>query len=183
MPQPKLVALSQGTMSKRAWTTAELACLRENRELGAAALAELLDRSLWSVKRAAYRQRISLRRPGDARGHVLGQPRTLRLRVDAREAMRMTPDLYAQRLRVSRQASICPECARRPIQVETSGLCQPCHARHLERLYRDAQGELDLIGDVLDEILETYGRELDLPRRLQKARQRRKRRLDREAQG
>ena len=28
-------------MSKRAWTTTEVACLRENRELGAVALAEL----------------------------------------------------------------------------------------------------------------------------------------------
>jgi hypothetical protein len=170
-------------MSKRAWTTTELARLQENRELGAAALADLLDRSLWSVKRAAYRQRISLRRPGDARGHVLGQPRTLRLRADVREALRSAPDLYAQRLWVSREASICPDCAHRSIQVETSGLCRPCHARHLERLYREAHGELDLVGVLLDEILDTYGRELDLPRRLQKARQRRKRRLDCEAQG
>ena len=168
-------------MSKRAWTTTELVCLRENRELGAAALAELLDRSLWSVKRAAYRQRISLRRPGDARGHVLGQPRALQLSAGAREAIRAAPDLYAERLRVSRDSSLCPECAYRPIQVESSGLCRSCHAEHLEQLYRNAQGELQLVGDLFDEILDTYGRELDLPRRLQKARQRRKRRLDREA--
>jgi len=167
---------------KRPWTSLEIERLRTNRELGAVALAELLGRSVWSVKRAAYRFRISLRRPGDARGHVLGQSRDLALRAEVREAVRSAPDLYADRLRVSREAAICPECAHRPIQVETSGLCRLCHARYLERLYRESQGELRLIGELFDEILELYGRELDLPRRLPKARQRRKRRLERTTQ-
>jgi hypothetical protein len=165
---------------KRAWTTTELKRLRENRELGAVAIAELLGRSVWSVKGAAYRQGISLRRPGDVRGHVLGQPRAMSLAGDAHQAMAAAPDLYAERLRVLRDASLCPECARRPIQVERSGLCRPCHVNHLEQLYRESRGELELIGCLLDEILETYGRELDLPRRLQKA-LRRKRRRDRQA--
>ena len=99
---------------------------------------------------------------------------------DAHQAMAAAPDLYAERLRVLRDASLCPECARRPIQVERSGLCRPCHVNHLEQLYRESRGELELIGCLLDEILETYGRELDLPRRLQKA-LRRKRRRDRQA--
>ena len=103
---------------KRAWTTTELKRLRENRELGAVAIAELLGRSVWSVKGAAYRQGISLRRPGDVRGHVLGQPRAMSLAGDAHQAMAAAPDLYAERLRVLRDASLCPECARRPIQVE-----------------------------------------------------------------
>ena len=77
-----------------------------------------------------------------------------------------------------RDASLCPECAHRPIQVERSGLCGSCQTKHLQRLYRESRGDLEAIGGRLDEILETYGRELDLPGRLQKARQRRKRRRD-----
>jgi len=142
---------------KRAWTTTEVERLRENRELGAEAVAELLGRSIWSVKGAAYRQGISLRRPGDSRGHVLGQPRTMSLARDLHRAMAAAPGLYAERLRVLRDASLCPECARRPIQVERSGLCRPCHGKHLERLYRESRGELELIGALLDEILEIYG--------------------------
>ena len=168
-------------MTKRPWTSLEIERLSANRELGAVALAELLGRSVWSVKRAAYRFRISLRRPGDARGHVLGQPRTLKLSGKLRKAMGDSPDLYAERMRVSREAALCPSCAHRPTQVESSGLCRPCHVRHLEDLYRDAAGELATIGNLFDEILEIYGRELDLPRRLPKARQRRKRRLERGA--
>lgn len=167
----------------RPWTSLEIERLRANRELGAVALAELLGRSVWSVKRAAYRFRISLRRPGDARGHVLGQPRALSLSGELRKAIGAAPDLYAERLRVSREAALCPSCTCRPTQVETSGLCRRCHARHLEELYRDAAGELETIGGLLDEILEIYGRELDLPRRLPRARQRRKRRLDRNVRG
>ena len=166
---------------KRPWTTAELERLREHRELGAVAVAELLGRSVWSVKGAAYRQAISLRRPGDATGHVLGQPRAMGLAGDVRRAMAASPELYAERLRVVRDASLCPECARRPIQVERSGLCRLCHGKHLERLYRESRGELELISALLDEILETYGPELDLQRRLQKVRQRRKRRRNRDA--
>ena len=163
---------------KRPWTSRELGRLRDNRELGAVAVADLLGRSVWSVKQAAYRQGISLRRPGDARGHVLGQARTMSLAGTVYQAMAAAPEVYAERLRVLREAALCPECARRPIQIERSGLCRPCHGEHLENLYRESHGELERVGDLLDEILETYGRELDLPRRLQKARQRRKRHRD-----
>ena len=48
---------------------------------------------VWSVKGAAYRQGISLRRPGDARGHVLGQPSTMSLAAQLRQAMATASDL------------------------------------------------------------------------------------------
>ena len=49
-------------MSRRPWTTTDLAVLRDNAGLGVAALSELLRRSPSSVKLFAYRNGISLRR-------------------------------------------------------------------------------------------------------------------------
>jgi len=79
-------------MVRRLWTTGELLVLRGNRELGARAIAEILDRSESSVRRAAHRDGISLRRPRDKRG---------RLALDE---------------------AVCPDCGRRPIQVAAAGL-------------------------------------------------------------
>lgn len=59
----------------RPWTTQELARLRELAGNAPELIAEELGRTLSSVQMAAHRNRISLRRSGERRGLVLGQPR------------------------------------------------------------------------------------------------------------
>ena len=132
---------------------------------------------VWSVKGAAYRQGISLRRPGDARGHVLGQPSTMSLAAQLRQAMATASDLRRTPPRLAGCVSLPgvraptdPGRTLRPVWFVPDQA--PPEALSGDR------GDLEAIGGRLDEILETYGRELDLPGRLQKARQRRKRRRD-----
>ena len=79
------------TTVSRPWTSKEIARLRRDRELGAAELARLLGHSVHSVKMAAYRQRITLRRPGERGGHLLGQARKACLPTDQREWASLTP--------------------------------------------------------------------------------------------
>ena len=71
----ELARLLGETLVGRPWTSKEIARLRRDCELGAAELARLLGRSSRSVKMAAYRHRITLRRPGERGGHLLGQAR------------------------------------------------------------------------------------------------------------
>lgn len=132
----------------RSWTTGELKIMRANAHLGAAALAELLERSQRSVEAAASRHRISIRRRGESRGTVLGQPRGESLDPAVRATLVDGGALVAERMRVNHEAALCPSCAKREIAVRVSGLCKPCHLRrlrdiHLDRLAeRTAQREL-----------------------------------------
>jgi hypothetical protein len=128
------------------WTTTELRLLRASGELGARAAARLLGRSVWSVKQAAYRSRISLRSRGCRRGSVLGQPRGVSLRADLREDLlnsKATAEAVARRLVLWDEAALCPSCARRRVEVKITGLCGVCHTRRLTEAHLAELEKLD----------------------------------------
>lgn len=130
------------------WTTSELAFLRANAALGAAALAALMGRSVGSVKEAARRQRVSLRRSGSRRGLLLGQPRALSLRELLPVGCdRKTAALVLARQEMDAQAALCPACARRAATVRSSGLCLACHRRRLADDLREVLAERDATRD------------------------------------
>ena len=158
----------------RAWTTKELSLLRERRALGAAALGDLLDRSARSVALAAYRHGISLRRPGEARGILVGQRRGVCL-TGARRAIVADPQLAAQRAALYREDVLCPDCGRRRVDVAETGLCEQCHAEFLERSFSTQRPALEVAERLLLAIAEQWGGELDTQRILAQARQRRRR--------
>lgn len=144
----------------RPWTTAELKLLQEQGHLGAKALAELLDRSTQSVKHVAHRHGISLRRRGERRGLLLGQPRRTswktsadtipterleRIRQEALAGDLNLEELY-RRIRediLNPHRPICPKCATRPQEKPATGLCQVCHYRELARAHRDHEALVD----------------------------------------
>jgi hypothetical protein len=162
-------------MKSGPWTSSELALLRGRGDLGAAELACLLDRSVASVRSAAQRSRISLRRPGDCRGRVLGECER-RVSPGTRAAIAAAPALVMRRGALYREAALCPDCGRRRIQIPESGLCEPCHVELLERSFSPKRPALERVGDLLDAILEQFGgEELDLQRRAARARKRRQR--------
>lgn len=120
------------------WTVRELEELRRLAPLGAAAAAAALGRSVASVKRAAQRHRISLRRKGERRGLVLGQPRGMRTEGEIARLRRavlageLDPgEVEARGRAVLLGLELCPACAARPAEVSSTGLCRPCHLRAL----------------------------------------------------
>jgi hypothetical protein len=125
------------------WKMSEIAELRRLAPLGAQVVADQLGRSVWSVRKQAYRLRISLRPSGERRGVVLGQPRGTRAYPPQRLRFlrQLREDILAGRIDVVRMerriraithgADLCPECAKRPIENERTGLCEDCH---LDRL-------------------------------------------------
>ena len=118
--------------------------MRANARLGAAAVADLLGRSAASVRSAAQRQRISLRRRGYRGGLILGQPAGCSLRGALREDVyggRVDVDLLNERLRIDAEADLCPACGRRPQRVRSTGLCVPCHKERLAEAHREAIAE------------------------------------------
>jgi hypothetical protein len=131
-----------GRLNPRPWTMSEVAVLRTRGAEGAAALAELLDRTPYAVWSQARRMRISLRRSGEVRGRRLALPgpvapdpglqRALdRLRADV-AAGRVNPVRLERRAALlARGAPLCPACAMRPIESELTGLCADCHLRRL----------------------------------------------------
>ena len=132
--------------SNHHWTTGDLAFLRANSSLGAQALSDLMERSLWSVKNAAHRHRISLRRTGSRRGAILGQPRGCSVCAELRSDVmtgKVDQELLARRVEVERHASMCPDCGRRPAQVAKSGLCRICHSQRLSEAHLEQLDELD----------------------------------------
>ena len=134
--------------SVREWNTTEIRILRNEAAQGAEALAFMLDRSVSSVRSAAKRLRISLRRPGQRCGLVLGQPRGVALSAvmsrEMAEELRSDParaSLVAQRLEVDRAGGLCPCCGMRPIRVRSSGLCMACHKTRLADGHRETAAE------------------------------------------
>ncbi len=125
---------------QRPWTSREIAELRRLAPLGARALADLLERSVGSVKRQAHRMRISLRPDGERRGTILGQPRGAAIATD-RRLSKLRADVLAGLVdpaRIERLGSArllgrtdCPSCGIRPIEIESSGFCLECHLRAL----------------------------------------------------
>lgn len=140
----------------RGWTSGEIVIMRQNAHLGAQAVATILGRSLTAVKRKAQKERISLRKAGERRGLLLGQPRGQswahetvsgidpgRLRTIREGAISRELDLGNLEARVrdailKRNRPLCPWCATRPIERVTTGLCEPCHWRELARAHRDS---------------------------------------------
>lgn len=125
-------------MKTKPWTVRELEELRRLAPLGAAAAALALGRSVSSVELAAHRHRISLRRAGERRGSILGQPRGLRAEGELRRLREgvlsgaLDPaEVEARGAAVLLGADLCPACAARPPEVASTGFCRPCHLRAL----------------------------------------------------
>jgi len=123
------------------WTTAELKILRTHARLGADEVAERLGRGRRSVEAAASRFGVSLRRRGERRGSVLGQPRGVSLRRDLRDGLLQHGDLIAKRLQLDADAELCPACGLRPARVLRTGFCRTCHLQRLAELQREARAE------------------------------------------
>jgi len=128
------------------WTTRDIALLRANAHLGAEELARLLGTTPCAVRNLAHRQRISLRRRGERRGILLGQPRDLSLAelVGGKLAAdRKTAALVLERSELTAAGELCPECCARPVRVRKTGLCLPCHKRRLADAHRELLAEAE----------------------------------------
>lgn len=137
---------------QKSWTTEEIRIMRNSANLGLESVAMILDRSPESVKQAAKRYRISLRKPGSQGGLLLGQPRgrawmkqlgmdPARLAAIRQEAIEGEIDLAELEERIREQmqnsAAICPRCVQRSIERTSTGLCEPCHIALLAQAHRD----------------------------------------------
>ena len=122
----------------RPWTTSELAVMRDNAARGAEVVAELLGRSVASVRQAAHRNRISLRKHGSRKGLVLGQPRGVSLRSEIRDGLvrDRRDELLERRAQADADAELCPCCGRRPARTR-SGFCVPCTTDRLTEAYEE----------------------------------------------
>lgn len=123
------------TITDRPWTSTEVQEMRRMAPLGAEAVAEVLERSVRSVRQQAHRLRISLRRTGERRGMILGQPRGRTLDPALREAViaGVADPARAESLGIAKVLgrSDCPACGTRPAEVASSGFCQRCHLEAL----------------------------------------------------
>ncbi|MGO8684200.1 MAG: hypothetical protein ACLQUT_06435 [Thermoleophilia bacterium] len=139
--------------TSRPWTTRELQALRAHAEEGLLALVVRLGRSPASVTMAAHRFRISLRRPGQRGGLVLGQPRHASLSRAQRRSMldRLTATLTARNLAadLDPESQLCPLCAMRVVTVTSTGLCGVCHMKKLAEAHRDALAEIEAQRELL----------------------------------
>ena len=165
------------TTVSRLWTSKEIARLRRDGELGAEELARLLGRSVSSVKTAAYRHRITLRRPDERGGHLLGQARKACLPPEER-ARAIGDPVFLRRAAAARDGALCPDCGRRPVEVAATGFCGVCTTRFIDRLASDRGYELDTAREVVDLLVDLHGPTLvatQVDRALVAARQRRHR--------
>jgi hypothetical protein len=133
------------------WTTDELRLLREHAHEGAHAVAIMLGRSVGSVKQAAQRRRISLRRTGERRGILLGQrgrwgdqpgldpARAAAIRVDILAGQVDMGELErrARDMAHGTRRPVCPSCGQREQERPSTGLCEVCHNRALAQAHRD----------------------------------------------
>jgi hypothetical protein len=111
--------------------------------LGAEAVAELLGRTVESVRGQAKRQRISLRRNGEWRGRLMDSPAEpngqaplfTRLRADARVGRADLRRVARRAELLARGTDLCPHCAFRPIEVDWLGTCSDCRYRQLARAH------------------------------------------------
>ena len=120
--------------------------LRRLAHLGARECAQILGRSVWSVKQAAARNRISLRATGERRGLLLGQPRGYRLPREQREALLSGRNydrlLAAYTDLMLGKGELCPACGKRPISTR-DGFCAVCHARRLADVAAERAAEAE----------------------------------------
>lgn len=151
------------TQNVKPWTSKEIAELRRVGDLGAELAAELLDRSVESVRQAAKRHRISLRQAGSRRGLILGQPRGvsfLDVKASAAEVgalaeirkLTLEGELDPAKLEdavmrytrwIAAGSPLCPNCVARPAENNRTGFCTPCHLKALAQAHRDDQATLD----------------------------------------
>lgn len=165
------------TLDTRARGSKEIARLRREGELGAGELARLLGRSVGSLKMAAYRHRITLRRPGERSGHLLGQARKACLPADERARVIADPTLIS-RAAAARDGALCPDCGRRPVEVAATGFCGVCTTHLIDRLASDRGYQLETAREVVDLLVDLHGPALvatQVDRALVAARQRRHR--------
>lgn len=121
--------------------------MRENAHLGARHLAALLGRSEASVRSQAARLRVSIRRQGERRGLILGQPRgdswsghdveQLRAAVTAGLLDAGAVEAALARIVAGEVPQLCPRCAKR-VADHRSGVCKVCHLDALTDAHRDA---------------------------------------------
>lgn len=141
--------------AQKPWTSTEFAYLKANAGKGVQEIAEALGRTTESVKQMARRNRISLRKTGERRGLLLGQPRGMswldlrqqgitseRLAAIKQDALEGLIDLGELEQQIAdigkgKQPELCPQCATRYIQRASTGLCAPCHLKILARLHQD----------------------------------------------
>ena len=139
---------------RRPYTTKDVLFVKKNASRGAESLAAELQRSVTSIRKLASRERISLRRAGERRGLLIGQPRGtswMDLRLGGVSAERLAEirsealsgelDLAALERAVVDIARgkkrLCPNCTARYVDNASSGFCTPCHLRTLASLHRD----------------------------------------------
>jgi len=114
----------------RGWTHAEEEALRVLAPLGGPALAISFDRSLTSIYVRA--SRLGIRLGGKSCDRIL--------KGSSPAIMRKITELS--------RTSLCPVCAKRPIGVNRTGLCGPCHLDGLRTVHEieiataDAQRKL-----------------------------------------
>jgi hypothetical protein len=134
----------------RPWTSKEIAQLRKLAPLGARAVAEALGRPVGSVRAQAYGQHISLRRSGERRARIMGQPRSASFVQDPRLRELRAQDLelpgrrrrngpsygrnLGEDLALQRDAPLCPACGARP-QETREGWCRVCGLKQIVEVY------------------------------------------------
>lgn len=105
--------------------------------VGAAAIAEVLERSEQAVRDQASRQRVSVRRSGERRGLILGERRAARFEHEVRTAVLIgVVDPADAERRARRSGDLCPSCSSRYASTR-SGFCEPCHLRRLAEAHRE----------------------------------------------
>lgn len=142
--------------AQKPWTSSEFAYLKNNAGKGVQEIAQALERTPESVRQMARRHRISLRKTGERRGLLLGQPRgtswrELRqqgitaerlesIKQDVLDGLIDLGELEKQIAEIAsgKQRELCPQCAARYIARASTGLCAPCHLKILARLHQDA---------------------------------------------
>lgn len=112
----------------RSWTHPEEEALRVlGPEIGGPACAELLDRSVESVRVRAKRLGVRL-----SRSKHLDPILT-----------RCPSEAVLRRVRELTEAALCPSCGKRPIGVRKTGLCGRCHFEGLRLVHEEEITKLD----------------------------------------
>lgn len=143
------------------WTAQEIVVLRSQAHHGAEFISKALGRSIASVKRQAQRHRVSLRKAGETRGLILGQPAgvkwaeqvragvplerltMIREQILAGEVDMATLERKAREAVEGKPKPTCPACGQRPIERSTTGMCEVCHWQYLARAHRDEADRAD----------------------------------------
>lgn len=105
----------------RLWSVQEIRVVKAYADLGAAGVAELLDRSPQSVRHIAAMKGIPLRDSGED---------VEILTVEILEKIKDAPTL-----------SVCPMCGKRFARMKATGMCRCCHLDQLLDLHQERLDE------------------------------------------